>query len=119
MQDYVQPLGQEVAAWRSQLRKGSLELAVLLSLRKEPRYGLQLVELLNARGLGVSEGSIYPLLARLRAEEKVETEWVDPGAGHSHKYYRLTRRGRTACESMLAAWREFAGAVERVIGDKP
>ena len=121
MQDNLpgQALAREVEAWRSQLRKGSLELAVLLSLRGKPRYGLELVEVLNARGLGVSEGSIYPLLARLRAEEKVETEWVDPGAGHSHKYYRLTRRGRTACESMLAAWREFAGAVERVIGDKP
>jgi PadR family transcriptional regulator PadR len=113
-----EPLEREVEAWRSQLRKGSLELAVLLSLRKEARYGLELVELLNARGLGVSEGSIYPLLSRLRAEQKVETEWVDPGAGHSHKYYRLTRRGRAACESMLAAWREFTGAFERVIGDR-
>ena len=54
-----------------------------------------------------------------RLIEKVETEWVDPGVGHSHKYYRLTRRGRAAGESMLAAWREFAGAVERVIGDRP
>jgi PadR family transcriptional regulator, regulatory protein PadR len=112
----MQDLVQQVEAWRTQLRKGSLELAVLLALRRERRYGLQLVERLNGQGLGVSEGSIYPLLARLRAEQKVETEWVDPGAGHSHKYYQLTRRGRTACEAMLEAWRDYAQAFERIIG---
>jgi PadR family transcriptional regulator PadR len=112
----MQDLLQQVEAWRTQLRKGSLELAVLLSLRGEPRYGLALVEHLNGRGLGVSEGSIYPLLSRLKVEQKVETEWVDPGAGHSHKYYRLTRRGRAACQAMLEAWRDYALAFERIIG---
>ncbi len=115
----MQELEEQVRAWRSQLRKGTLELAVLLLLGKEPRYGLQLVERLNALGFGVSEGSIYPLLSRLRAEEKVETEWVDPGAGHSHKYYRLTRRGREASKAMLESWRDFARAFERVAGEKP
>ncbi|HET6436673.1 MAG TPA: PadR family transcriptional regulator [Anaeromyxobacter sp.] len=113
----MQDILQDVETWRTQLRKGSLELAVLLSLRETPRYGLELADRLNARGLGVSEGSIYPLLSRLRNEGKVETEWVDPGAGHSHKYYRLTRRGRSSCQSMLEAWRDFAAALERVIGD--
>jgi PadR family transcriptional regulator PadR len=105
----------EVAAWRSQLRKGTLELAVLLALRKERRYGLELVDLLNAAGLGISEGSIYPLLSRLRSEGKVETEWVDPGEGHAKKYYRLTERGRAAVKAMLAAWREFGAGFERLV----
>jgi len=107
-----------VLAWRSQLRKGTLELAVLRLLRKERRYGLQLVDLLNAHGFGVSEGSIYPLLSRLRAEEKVETEWVDEGVGHAKKFYRLTRRGQETCAAMLSAWREFNRAFERVTGDE-
>ena len=105
----------EVEAWRSQLRKGSLELAVLLALRKERRYGLELVDLLNDAGLGISEGSIYPLLSRLRAEGKVETEWVDPGEGHARKYYRLTERGRTSTKAMLAAWRDFGAGFERLV----
>ena len=112
MQDNVPA---EVAAWRSQIRKGSLELAVLLALRKERRYGLELVDVLNAAGLGISEGSIYPLLSRLRAEAKVETEWVDPGEGHAKKYYRLTERGRATARAMLAAWRDFGAGVERLI----
>ena len=100
VQDNVQ---KEIASWRSQLRKGSLELAVLIALRKQARYGLELVDLLNRAKLGMSEGSIYPLLARLRTEKKVEAEWVDTGVGHSHKYYELTPAGRGTLEAMLVA----------------
>lgn len=114
MQDEV---AAKVAAWRSQLKKGSLELAVLLLLERQRRYGLELVDLLSE--LEVSEGSIYPLLARLRSEKSVETEWVDDGVGHAHKYYRLTERGRGVLAGMLASWSEHARAVQKLIGDMP
>jgi PadR family transcriptional regulator, regulatory protein PadR len=109
---------QEARSWRSQLRKGTLELAVLLLIRQEEQYGLRLVERLEALGLGVSEGSIYPLLSRLRAEQKVETRWVDRGSGHAHKLYAATRRGAAACDAMLEEWRDFSRALERVIGGR-
>ena len=112
MQDNVQ---REIESWRSQLRKGSLELAVLVALRKQPRYGLELVDRLNKAKLGMSEGSIYPLLSRLRAEKKVEAEWVDAGVGHSHKYYQLTDSGRATLKAMLVAWREFGAAYNKLI----
>ena len=112
MQDDVQ---REIESWRSQLRKGSLELAVLLTLRKKARYGLELVDRLNQAKLGMSEGSIYPLLARLRAEKKVVAQWVDAGVGHSHKYYELTDFGRSTLKAMLAAWREFGAVYEKLI----
>lgn len=105
----------EISSWRSQLRKGSLELAVLLALEKERRYGLELVDLLNEAKLGISEGSIYPLLARLRAEKKVRTEWVESDSGHAHKYYELTTRGRLTLKSMLVAWRDHCAAIETLI----
>ena len=108
----------EVTAWRSQLRKGSLELAVLLALRKERRYGLELVEILNECNLGMSEGSVYPLLSRLRAEKKVTTEWVDTGVGHAHKYYELTDHGGQTLKAMLTAWRQFSQAFEKLINEK-
>ena len=114
MQDNVL---QEVEAWRSQLRKGSLELAVMLALKHERRYGLQLVEVLNHANLGMSEGSIYPLLSRLRAEKKVETEWVDEGVGHAHKYYELTDHGRATLKAMVTAWREFSTTFDRLIDE--
>ena len=112
----MQGIKPETRAWRSQLRKGTLELAVLLLLRREEQYGLRLVEQLDALGFGVSEGSIYPLLSRMRAEGKVATRWVDQGVGHAHKYYGLTRRGEAACAAMLEEWRDFSRAFERVIG---
>jgi PadR family transcriptional regulator PadR len=105
-------------AWRSQLRKGTLELAVLLLLGRAPRYGLQLVDDLNAAGLGVAEGSIYPLLSRLRTEGKVETEWVDRGVGHAHKVYRLTAHGEACCAAMQAVWRDFSRGFERIAGGR-
>lgn len=107
---------QDTQGWRSQLRKGTLELAVLLLLRREEEYGLRLVERLDALGFGVSEGSIYPLLSRMRLEGKVATRWVDRGVGHAHKVYTLTRRGEAACAAMLEEWRDFSRAFERVIG---
>jgi PadR family transcriptional regulator PadR len=108
----------QLQAWRSQLRKGNLELAVLVALEAKPRYGLELVELLNQFELGISEGSIYPLLARLRSEKKVETKWVDETTGHAHKYYWLTERGRTMCHRMVATWREFNTAFGRLLEDR-
>ena len=115
MQDNVQ---KEALAWRSQLRKGTLELAVLLLLRRERRYGLEIVEVLNEAGLGISEGSIYPLLSRLKAEKKVSTEWVEADAGHAHKYYELTEHGRATCSVLLEAWREYVAAFDRLSGRK-
>lgn len=111
MQDAVRD---EVDSWRSQIRKGTLELAVLLTLRKKGAYGLELVQALNAVGMGISEGSIYPLLARVRREGKVTTAWVDEGAGHAHKVYELTPYGKKVAEAMLEAWQEFADGFGRL-----
>jgi PadR family transcriptional regulator, regulatory protein PadR len=106
---------EEVEAWRSQLRKGSLELAVLLLLRQKRAYGLEIVDILNRHNLGISEGSIYPLLARLRNEKKVRTQWVDGSTGHAHKLYELTDRGRKACAAMIEAWCELSQGMERLM----
>lgn len=115
MQDIVK---KEVSAWKSQLKKGTLELAVLTLLAKQQRYGLELVEMLNQLELEISEGSIYPLLSRLRAEKKVDTEWVDSGVGHAHKYYRLTPHGQKILAGMLTGWREFTAAFNQLTGVK-
>jgi|SRR5215510_10347112 len=112
MQDVVQ---KDVLGWRSQLRKGSLEFAVLLALRKQRRYGLELAEILNKAKLGMSEGSIYPLLSRLRVEKKVRTEWVESEVGHAHKYYELTEIGRATLKAMSEAWEEFNNAFARLM----
>ena len=110
----MQDINPDVSTWKTQLRRGSLELAVLLVLEKQRRYGLELVDLLNQAGLGISEGAIYPLLSRLRADGKVTAEWVDEGVGHAHKYYDLTELGRASLAAMREAWRELTTAFDRL-----
>jgi PadR family transcriptional regulator PadR len=112
MQDNV---SSEVSAWKSQIKKGTLELAILALLDAKRSYGLELLERLNELDLEVSEGSIYPLLARLRTEKKVTTQWVDEGVGHAHKYYSLTPYGHNILSKMLAAWNEYTKAIDGVI----
>ncbi len=113
----MQDINPDVSTWKTQLRRGSLELAVLLVLERQRRYGLELVDLLNDAGLGISEGAIYPLLARLRADGKVKAEWVDEGVGHAHKYYELTDHGRATLDTMLGVWRELTAAFDQLLSE--
>ena len=115
MQDIVP---NHVIAWKSQLKKGTLELTVLALLSAKRYYGLELLERLNELHLEISDGSIYPLLARLRNEKKVDTEWVEEGVGHAHKYYTLTSHGANILQGMLVEWHKHTAAINRAIGNR-
>ena len=81
--------------WTVQVRKGLLELCVLNALSEQERYGYELVRLLvSIPGLGVTEGTLYPLLSRLRLQGLVSTRLVESTEGPARKYYTLTRNGR-------------------------
>jgi len=96
--------------WGAQLRKGCLELAILASLWKEPLYGLEILRVLQEQGgMAVAEGTLYPILNRLRDDGLLVSEWRDTGAGHPRKYYTLTASGRTRTHGMSAAWGQFVG----------
>ena len=103
-----------------QLRRGALEFCVLALLRDRPRYGFDLVrELSEADGLLTSEGTIYPLLSRLRKDGLVTTTWQESDAGPPRRYYALTTDGRTALERFVVDWRRFRDGVDRVLGTAP
>ncbi|HEY2202745.1 MAG TPA: PadR family transcriptional regulator, partial [Solirubrobacteraceae bacterium] len=75
----------------SQLRRGVLEFCVLALLRDSERYGVEIVRTLGeADGLVTTEGTLYPLLGRLRREGAVETSWRESPAGPPRRYYKLT-----------------------------
>ncbi len=100
--------------WEIQLRKGCLELAILGILWPEKLYGLEILRRLeNDSDMALSAGTVYPLLARLKAEGLLESEWVEADAGHPRKYYRLTAVGRRRAVEMGRMWAEFA----RGLGD--
>jgi len=87
--------------WTTQVRKGLLEICILNALADEERYGYDLVKTLMAvHGLGMSEGTIYPLLSRLRMAGLISSRLEESSSGPARKYYSLTREGRKVMETM-------------------
>jgi PadR family transcriptional regulator PadR len=100
----------------SQLRRGVLEHCVLAVLEQEPRYGFELVQLLrDVDGLLTSEGTIYPLLSRMRGDGLVKTEWRESSEGPPRRYYGLTPAGRDALRDLRGQWARFRNSVDRVL----
>jgi PadR family transcriptional regulator PadR len=103
--------------WMAQMRRGSLELCILAILSRGKRYGYDIVqELAGAEGLVIKEGTIYPLLNRLKGEGLVMAEWQPSPQGPARKYYTLTEEGRRRLVAMRAEWQAFAADVERILG---
>lgn len=100
----------------AQMRRGALEYCVLALLARADRYGFELVQdLAMVDGLVTSEGTIYPLLTRLRKDGAVETYWRESPAGPPRRYYRITRGGRGALDSFRTEWRRFRSAVDQML----
>jgi PadR family transcriptional regulator len=100
----------------AQLRKGVVEYCVLGLLAREPMYGWQLAELLTARGLIASIGTLYPMLTRLRTQGLVSSFDQASDAGPVRKYYRLTSAGTEELELFREQWAPFADTVNEFIG---
>lgn len=81
----------------------------------EPRYGYELVSELSAAGLIASEGTLYPLLSRLRKEGLVETTWQESSGGPPRRYYSLTPQGTQALTNFRNSWRDFTAAVDSIL----
>jgi PadR family transcriptional regulator PadR len=110
--------------WEVQLRKGCLELAILASLWSGRLYGLEILRRLESGSdLVVSEGTVYPLLSRLKSLALVESEWVESNGGHPRKYYRLTAGGKQRAIEMARVWSEFSSSLSKLLEplakDKP
>jgi PadR family transcriptional regulator PadR len=102
--------------WEVQLRKGCLELAILAALWDAKLYGLEILRRLESDSdLIVSEGTVYPLLSRLKALGLVRSEWVESDAGHPRKYYALTPAGKQRGREMAGMWTRFSSSMSRLL----
>lgn len=97
------------------LRRGALEYCVLATLRRGPHYGLDIVRALHAGVLLGSEGTLYPLLSRLRKSGLVSTVWEESPSGPPRRYYTLTQDGTRALSAFEAAWSPFRQAVDTAL----
>ena len=100
----------------AQMRRGTLQYCVLSLLADEERYGFDLVRgLAEMDGMVTSEGTIYPLLSRLRRDGLVESNWQESPSGPPRRYYRLTNAGRAALDAFRLEWRRFRDAVDHFV----
>ncbi|MFT4218482.1 MAG: PadR family transcriptional regulator [Micropruina sp.] len=97
------------------LRKGVLEFCVLSLLSRRDMYGLELANALIERRLTASEGSLYPLLARMRASGTVENRWEAPPGARARRYYAITEIGRAQLAAFAGVWRETATQVDALL----
>jgi PadR family transcriptional regulator, regulatory protein PadR len=100
----------------TELRRGVLGPCVLALLEIRPRFGLELVrDLAAADGLLTSDGTVYPLLNRLRDAGLVTSEWHNGDGERPRRYYTITEAGRRSVSAFRADWKQFASTVGDVL----
>jgi PadR family transcriptional regulator PadR len=107
----------EDLAVTSALRRGTIEFCVLALLDDRELYGVELVRTLSAGlGMSTSEGTMYPLLSRLRRTGRIATTWREAPAGPPRRYYTLTPDGQSALAHFRTEWVTFRTGVDRILG---
>ena len=101
--------------WTTQLRKGLLELAILNVLGGGALYGYEIVRRLgDVDGLVITEGTVYPILSRLKTERHIESYLEESSSGPPRKYYRLTSRGKDELRRMNQHWQRLHEAIDEL-----
>lgn len=101
---------------KSQMRKGMLEYCIMLLLHREAAYASDIIQKLKEARLIVVEGTLYPLLTRLKNDELLSYEWVESTQGPPRKYYRLTAKGENFLNELQTAWQELNATVNHLTG---
>ncbi|QDU38731.1 lineage-specific thermal regulator protein [Maioricimonas rarisocia] len=103
-------------SWVTQLRKGVVELVVLAALEQGEAYGYELLQRINGiDGLGMTESTVYPLLARLTREKALTVRAVPSSSGPPRRYYRLTSTGKHRLREMTAHWKDVEVGVNQLL----
>ena len=99
----------------SQMRKGVLEFCILSVIQRGEAYPSDIIEEMKKANLSILEGTLYPLLTRLKNADLLTYRWVESSGGPPRKYFSLTEKGATFYQELESTWREMANGVERVI----
>ena len=102
--------------WDAQLRKGSLELVILALLKGRLLYGLEILKSLHQfETMKITEGTLYPLLDRLKREDLIAAKWVQEGESRPRKYYQLTAKGEDQLSVISQRWRTTVNDIEHLL----
>lgn len=100
---------------KAQMRKGVLEFCILQLLKQEEMYPSDIIHALKASRLIVVEGTLYPLLTRLKNAGILDYRWEESNAGPPRKYYKLTPVGEQALKELNQTWNELLNAVNQTL----
>lgn len=99
---------------KSQMRKGTLEYCILLLLKKEPAYTSDIIQKLQEARLIVVEGTLYPLLTRLKNCEFLSYKWIESTQGPPRKYYELTESGEVFLQELEQSWLQLTDTINHI-----
>lgn len=99
---------------QSQMRKGVLEFCILSIIKRGEAYPSDIIEEMKSANLQILEGTLYPLLTRLKNADLLAYRWVESSGGPPRKYFTLTEKGAAFYAELESTWKEMSGAVERV-----
>ena len=103
---------------KQQMRKGILEFCILSILSRSDAYPSEIIEKLKEAKLIVVEGTLYPLLTRLKNDGLLSYRWEESNSGPPRKYYKLTPVGGTFLKNLQETWKELVKAVESIINNE-
>ena len=104
----------QVENTKAQMRKGQLELCILSILADERKYATEIIEHLKDAKMIVVEGTLYPLLARLRSAKFLTYEWEESKVGPPRKYYIITDEGKAFLSELTTGWNDLQQAVNQL-----
>jgi PadR family transcriptional regulator PadR len=96
----------------SQMRKGVLEFCILSVIKQGEAYPSDIIDKMRAANLNILEGTLYPLLTRLKNAEFLTYRWIESNSGPPRKYFSLTAKGDAFYKELEATWNELANAVK-------
>lgn len=100
---------------KAQMKKGILEYCILAIIQRGEVYATDILEELKSARLIVVEGTLYPLLTRLKNEGLLSYQWIESRSGPPRKYFRLTDEGRSFLNELGSTWNELTASVNRII----
>ncbi len=103
---------------QSQMRKGVLEFCILSIIKRGEAYPSDIIEEMKSANLSILEGTLYPLLTRLKNADLLSYRWVESSGGPPRKYFTLTEKGAEFYAVLESTWKEMTGAVDRVTNKK-
>lgn len=99
---------------QSQMRKGVLEFCILSIIKRGEAYPSDIIEEMKKANLNILEGTLYPLLTRLKNADLLSYRWVESTGGPPRKYFSLTEKGAAFYGELYATWNEMANAVQQI-----